>query len=120
MSDDGALVADHHIGAYRVGWCFEDDGIGAVLGDNPTYSEQSPPAEYSDDAAHHIATHAVFCAMPWVESDEFGFWFDTMAQAKKAHAIARRAIADAKARRKPEPWEALALAAGWTPPKGKR
>jgi hypothetical protein len=120
MSDRCVLVADHHIGAYRVGWYFDDGEIGAVLGDDPAHSERQPPTEYSVAAEHHIATYAVFCAMRSVDCDTFGFKFDTMAQAKKALSIAKRAIVDAKANRAPEPWEALALAAGWTPPKGKR
>jgi len=53
----------------------------------------------------------------WMERCVRGFVFPTERKARAACAIAKRALADAQSNRTPEPWEALALAAGWTPPK---
>lgn len=123
MSEEGTLVASDECwdDRPRVGWFFDDEGEGGgTLGDAEEMRTVPPPVPDESDG-HWIATYAVAQAFPGVEADStYGFRSDSMVQARKALAVAKRAIADAKLNRAPEPWEALALAAGWTPPKARR
>jgi hypothetical protein len=123
MSDDGKLVATHNIGNGdpRIAWYFASEGeYGGVLGGGPKDAyKRPPPAKYKEDNDTWIAEYAVITSFPDVDIDCCGFVFATTKQATAALRVAKRAIADAKANRAPEPWEALALAAGWTPPKRK-
>ena len=121
MTDGGKLIAsDEAWDDYpRVGWIFDGEG-GGTLGDEEMM-RTSPPPVPDESEGHWIATYAVAQAFPDADVTScYGFAFDSMTQARKALAVAKRAIADAKLNRVPEPWEALALAAGWTPPKAKR
>lgn len=123
MSDDAKLAVEDTNHGYRIGYYFSDEGeFGLMIGESRGHKyRKKPPEAYSEDNEAWIATYAIAMAFPDVECGLMsGFKFDSAAQAKKALAIAKRAISDAKAKRTPEPWEALALAAGWTPPKGKR
>lgn len=121
--DEGRLAVDDRREGWLIGWYFDGEGgsFGAMLGEGTTtHRKNPPPSEYNSANDIWIAEYAIYQAIPNVERTSSGFVFPTERKAKAACAIAKRAIADAKANRAPEPWEALALAAGWTPPKKRK
>lgn len=117
--DEGRLAVDARREGWMVGWYFDGEGeFGAMLGEGTTtHRKNPPPPVYSSANDIWIAEYAIYQAIPDVERCVRGFVFPTERKARAACAIAKRALADAQSNRTPEPWEALALAAGWTPPK---
>lgn len=117
--DEGRLAVDARHEGWMVGWYFDSEGeFGAILGEGTTtHRKNPPPLEYNSANDIWIAEYAIYQAIPDVERCDRGFVFPTERKARAACAIAKRALADAQSNRTPEPWEALALAAGWTPPK---
>jgi len=117
--DEGRLAVDARREGWMVGWYFDNEGeFGAMLGEGTTtHRKNPPPSEHNSANDIWIAEYAIYQAIPNVERTSRGFVFPTERKARAACAIAKRALADAQSNRTPEPWEALALAAGWTPPK---
>jgi hypothetical protein len=118
MSDSASLAIYSHRNGWMIGWYFADEGdFGAMLGEGGAAEYiKTPPAAYDPVNDGWIAEHAIYRTTRDLGTGR-GFVFPSERSAKTALAIARRAIADARKNRTPEPWEALALAAGWTPPK---
>lgn len=115
------LVASNYLWGrgIHVGWYLADEQEGgATLGYPPSHRTTPPPEQYKEDNDSWIASYAIAKAFPEVETNEYGFSFDTITQARKALAVGKKAIQDAKLGREPEEWEMKALSEGWRPPRG--
>lgn len=115
MAVDKLVVDDRR--KVRVSWWLaDDDDFGASLGAEEGWSTTEPIMSIPPGEETIVASYAVYQALK-PGRDHAGFVFETVADAKKALAIANAAIKNAKTNRIPKPWEAEALADGWKPPK---
>ncbi len=112
------LIVDEHRHGYRVVWQLDDDefGIGAALGETAPgtpFRDQSPPTDPNELAMFLCERAAEACSPDG--RDTYGFWWESKTKADAA----RKAANAAMKHRSLEDWEQKALAAGWTPPKGR-
>lgn len=115
MADDnGKLVVFEDKYMFRIGWEFEEDGMGAVVGESWTRHDvdKSPPTDREEWECWMAAKIA--STSPGVQHS-FGFCWETSAEAR---AVLRQ-IKEAFKQDRPLPdWAQKALAEGWKPPKG--
>jgi len=101
------LVVFEQAHNWAIGWDF-GEGCDAFLGQDPKDGTGKAPVD-KDSWEHWAASKALRDA-------GLGFKFDSRTEALKALSLARAAL---KTKRPFADWELKALAAGWTPPKGR-
>ena len=108
---------------FRIAWYLKEEGdFGLALGEMWSENEGKETRPHDDDDPEHWAAERAVAGAGLVEGkvedEDEGVWkWETRASAQKALRVAIAAVKDIRANRIPEPWEALALAAGWKPPK---
>jgi hypothetical protein len=105
MAKDKLIIVDDRAFMCRISWWIsEDQEIGGTLGEGPL--------DMSNETG--IASQAIKETISG--RDEFGFYWESKAAAKRALAVANAAI---KSIERPLPdWAVKAIASGWKQPKG--
>jgi len=106
------LVVFEKQNVYRIGWYLqEEQDMGATLG-------EEDKREFSKDEWDYKLAIETIEALPDVEKDKDGYFWESRKEAQEVLKQIKTAIKSYQSGVKMPDWAKKALAAGWKPPKG--